>query len=60
MLFDKSTEIINAANEVLQQAYENLISKGFFPKEAEERVKRNFHRVNKDPNLILTVEGLLK
>lgn len=60
MPFDQVNRIINAANEVCQEAFAKLVAEGFSHEVAEDRVKRNFLRVNKNPNLVLTVEELCK
>ncbi len=60
MPFNQVNKIVDAATTECQKAYENLISEGVSPIDAEQRVKVNFNRVNNNPNLILTVDELCK
>lgn len=60
MPFDNVNQIRNAALEVCQKAYENLVSQGLAPVDAEKIVKCNFQRINNNPNLILIIEELCK
>jgi hypothetical protein len=46
--------------KLLRGAYERLVSDGMTSEEAETRVKRNFERVNNDPNAKLSEEELCK
>jgi hypothetical protein len=58
--FNQVNQIVSAANSVCQEAVEKLISQGVPPNVAEEKVKRNFNRVNNNSNLILNVEEICK
>jgi hypothetical protein len=44
----------------MQDACQRLVSKGMPPEVAKATVEANFDRVNRDPNLVLTVDELCK
>lgn len=58
--FQEVNDIVDAAADICKEAYEKLISDGFSSLEANEKVKKNFLRVNKNPNLVLSVAELCK
>lgn len=54
------SDIIAAAEKVMQDACQRLVDEGVSPEVAKATVEKNFDRVNRDPNLALTVDELCK
>lgn len=53
-------DIIAAAEKVMQDACQRLVDEGVSPEVAKATVEKNLDRVNRDPNLALTVDELCK